>query len=149
MVRRMDRQGEVLIGCRKCSGCARQKMGPKLMNCCKPWQMDIKNTEGCSNDSRSWKVAGSLPRRQGSGRLKDKREGLQEKSIEDCGMSSRREDSWVRKGYGMLPRKNVGRQRCPKKDGDPLREYKAMHEENFLSSWLKSMWKAERKGRRK
>ena len=29
-VRRMDRQEEVLIWCRKCSGYARQRMGPKL-----------------------------------------------------------------------------------------------------------------------
>ena len=31
MVRKIDRQGEVLMWCRKCSGYARQKMGPKLM----------------------------------------------------------------------------------------------------------------------
>ena len=37
--RRMDRQGEVLTWCRKCSGHARQRMGPKLMNCCKPETM--------------------------------------------------------------------------------------------------------------
>ena len=30
MVRVMDRQGDVLIWCRKCSGCARQRMGPKI-----------------------------------------------------------------------------------------------------------------------
>ena len=29
LVRRMDRQGEVLIWCRKCSGYARQRMGTK------------------------------------------------------------------------------------------------------------------------
>ena len=34
LVRRMDRQGEVPIWCRKCSGYARQRMGPKLMDCC-------------------------------------------------------------------------------------------------------------------
>ena len=39
MVRRMDRQEEVLIWCRKCSGTARQGMGPKLMNCCKQEQV--------------------------------------------------------------------------------------------------------------
>ena len=33
LVRRMDRQGEVQIWCRKCSGYARLRMGPKLMNC--------------------------------------------------------------------------------------------------------------------
>ena len=36
LVRRLDRQGEVLIWCRKCSGCARQRMGPKSTNCCTP-----------------------------------------------------------------------------------------------------------------
>ena len=36
MMRRMDRHGDVLIWCRKCSGYARQRMEAKLMNCCKP-----------------------------------------------------------------------------------------------------------------
>ena len=36
LVRRMDRQGQVLIWCRKFSGYARQRMGPKLLNCCRP-----------------------------------------------------------------------------------------------------------------
>ena len=38
LVRRVDKQVEVLIWCRKCSDYdyARQRMGPKLMNCCKP-----------------------------------------------------------------------------------------------------------------
>ena len=36
LVTRVDIQGEVLIWCRKCSGNARQRMGPKFMNCCKP-----------------------------------------------------------------------------------------------------------------
>ena len=31
LVRRVDRQGQVLIWCKRCSGYARQKMGPKLM----------------------------------------------------------------------------------------------------------------------
>ena len=39
MVRRIDRQGEVLKWCRKCSGYARQRMRPELMNCCKPEPM--------------------------------------------------------------------------------------------------------------
>ena len=38
----MDRQGEVLFWCRKCSGYARQRMGPPLMNCCKPVQVGTK-----------------------------------------------------------------------------------------------------------
>ena len=35
--------GEVLIWCRKCSAYARQRMGPKQMNCCKPEQMGTKD----------------------------------------------------------------------------------------------------------
>ena len=41
-VRRMDRQGEALIWCRKCSGNARKRMEPKLMNCCRMEQMGTK-----------------------------------------------------------------------------------------------------------
>ena len=39
---RVAREGEVLIWCRKCSGHARQRMGPKLMNCCKTKQAGTK-----------------------------------------------------------------------------------------------------------
>ena len=41
LVRRMDRQVEVSIWRRKCSGFSRQRLGPKLVNCCKPEQMGI------------------------------------------------------------------------------------------------------------
>ena len=39
VVRRVDRRRKALIWCRQCSGYARQRMGPKLMNCCKPEPM--------------------------------------------------------------------------------------------------------------
>ena len=32
MVRRVDPHGAALVSCRKCSGCARCRLGPKLMN---------------------------------------------------------------------------------------------------------------------
>ena len=38
-MRRVDRQGQVLIWWRKCSGNARQRMGPEPLNCCKPEQV--------------------------------------------------------------------------------------------------------------
>ena len=38
----MDRQGEVLIWCRKCSGYARQRMGPNPVNCSKSEQKMMK-----------------------------------------------------------------------------------------------------------
>ena len=71
MVRSVDRQGEVLIWCRKCSGCARQRMGPKLMEGCKPEQDGTKEhgqmlkriqilEEGriVAKEARNWKIEG-------------------------------------------------------------------------------------------
>ena len=76
MVRRVNRHGEVLIWCRKCSGCARQRMGPQLMNCCKPEKLGTKEdgkmskriltfVEGrvAAKDARGWKIEG--PKRKG------------------------------------------------------------------------------------
>ena len=42
LVRRVDRQEEVLIWCMKCSGYARQRMGPTLMKCCRSEQVSTK-----------------------------------------------------------------------------------------------------------
>ena len=43
MVSIVDRQGEVLIWCRKRFGYARQRMGPKLMDRCKPKKRGTKS----------------------------------------------------------------------------------------------------------
>ena len=42
LVRRVDRQEEALTWCTKCSGCARQRMGPQLMNGCRSEQVGTK-----------------------------------------------------------------------------------------------------------
>ena len=42
MVRSTDRQGDVVFWCRKCSGHARERMGPKLMKYCKPEKVGTK-----------------------------------------------------------------------------------------------------------
>ena len=60
---------EVLIWCRKCSGYAKQRMGPKLVNCCKPEQMGtkecgkmmkrIQTLEDCrvpAKEARNWRI---------------------------------------------------------------------------------------------
>ena len=72
MVRRMDWQGDVLIWCRKCSGYARQKMGPQLMNRCKSKKVcteehgkmlktKFRFLEDCripATEARNWKIQG-------------------------------------------------------------------------------------------
>ena len=67
-VRIMDRQEEVLIWCRKCSGDARQRMGPKLLqagaNGHKRVQKKLRRIqileEGRmpANEARNWKIEG-------------------------------------------------------------------------------------------
>ena len=80
-VRRMDRQGEVLIRFRKCSGYARQRMEVKLMNCCKPEQMGTKEYGKMLKMIQVLEMVGSWQRRQEAEGLKDKRQELREKSI--------------------------------------------------------------------
>ena len=71
MVRRVDRQGEALIWCRKCSGCARHSMGPKLMDCCNPKNRGTKSNGKTlkrilileerkvhAKNARGWKIEG-------------------------------------------------------------------------------------------
>ena len=139
MVRRLDRQGEVLKWCRKCSGHARQRVGPKLMNHCKPEKAGIKEC----------------------GKMLKRNQVLEEDRIlvneaRDCTIEGQKRRT-TRKEYrrvwnefetgGFMAQKapwNVARENIledrgalPKEDGHPLRECKAMHEEDFLSSWLR------------
>ena len=72
-MRRMDRQGEVLIWCRKCSGYARQRLGPKLMNCCKPEKVGTREYGKMLKrikvleEARVWKIEGQKTRITGKG----------------------------------------------------------------------------------
>ena len=82
LVRRLNKQGEILIWCRKCSGHARQKMGPQLMNCCKPEQVGtkehgkmLKRIQVLEDDRVPAKTARDW---------KDKRKKLPERNIKDC-----------------------------------------------------------------
>ena len=59
-------------------------------------------------------------------------------------MSSKHEDSWQSKVFGTLPERNILQDR-----GALLmvREYTAMHEENFLSSWVREDMEGIEEGR--
>ena len=84
LFRRMDRQGEVLIWCRKCSGYARQRMGPKLMSCCRPEQMDTKEFGKMVKRIQTWRKEESQPKRQKIGKSREKRKELRERNIKGC-----------------------------------------------------------------
>ena len=147
LVRRMDRQGEVLTWCRKCSGFAWQRMGPKLMNRFKTEQMGtkehgkmLKRIQGVEDgtilakEATHWKKEGQkrIITRKGYQRL-----------LNMCEM----EGFMAEKGLWNLAREKVLRERgaLRKEEGDVIREYKAMHEETFLSIWLREDGERKRK----
>ena len=95
--------------------------------------------QDAKTNSDSRRRQGHPPRKQELGRLRNRKEGSQGKETGDCGLSSKREDSWHRKAYGTWLERKMLQDGCalPKEERDIVREYKAMHEENFLSSWLR------------
>ena len=137
--RRMDRQGEVLIWCRKCSGCARQRMGPTLMNCCKPEHV---GTEWCgkmlkriqiledgrvrAKEAKNWKVEGQKRR-------------IARKEYRRLWNEFEMGGFMAQKGLWNLARQR----KCCRTEVHCLRKrshcerVQGMHEENFLSSWLR------------
>ena len=76
-------------------------------------------------------MVGSQQRRRKNGGLKDKRYQRLVNKFEMEGIMAQ-------KGLWKLVREKILRERgaLPKEDGHAVREYKAMHEEHFLSSWL-------------
>ena len=79
-----------------------------------------------ANEVRYWKVQGPKKR-------------IIQRETEDCGMSLRREVSWRSKGYGRLRERKILEDRgaLPRKEGDQMGEYKAVHEETVSASWLR------------
>ena len=84
-------------------------------------------------------MVGSQQRRIEAGGLKDKREKLREKSIRGFETSSKWKYSWPQKGLWNFVREKVLQDmgELLEEEGDVIREYKAMHEEIFLSCWLR------------
>ena len=139
VVRRVDRQGHVLIWCRKCSGCARQRMVPKLRNSCRPEQAGTKEhgkmlkriqilEDGrvLAKETTNWRIEGEKSRITG----KEYRRLLNEYELEEL---------MAQRGLWNLAKEKRLQDRgaLPREEGDVIREYNAMHEENFLSSWLR------------
>ena len=129
------------FGAESVRGCARQrkKPGPKLMKQCKLEKMNTKEHGKMkkrillreeesvpAKNARGWKIEGQN-RRVTKKECKRLREEFEvegftaQKGLWNIAKSKKLEDR------GALPRE----------DGDLLREYQAMHEENFLTSWLR------------
>ena len=78
---RIHRKGETRVWCRKCSGYATQRMGPKLMNCCRPEQVGTKEHGKMLKLVQVLEDGRILQRRQQIEKLKDKKRESLEMSI--------------------------------------------------------------------
>ena len=84
-------------------------------------------------------MVGSQQRRQETGGLKDKREESHEKEYQRL-LNKFEMESFMAQKRIVEPcwsKDLEERGALPKEEGDASREYKAIHEENFLSSWLR------------
>ena len=122
-------------------------MGPKLMNCYKLEQVGSKEygkmilriqvlEDGRvpAKEARIWKID------------RTKKRITQEKEYQRLLIKFEMAVFVAQKGLWNLVGEKVLQDRgaLPKEEGDVIREYKAMHEEKFLSSWLGEDGKKER-----
>ena len=146
MVRRVDRQVEVLIWCKETLGCARQRMGQKILNCCEPVHVGTKE-HGKMLKRIQILEDGRVPAKEAQiWRIEVKKRRITWKEysrlLNEFELKGGVEESCKRERLqdrGALPRE----------EGDVIREYSAMHEENFLSSWLREDLFGKEEGRKK
>ena len=128
-----------MIWCRKCSGDARLRMGPQFIHCCKPEQVGTKEYGKMlervqilgdgrvpAKEARNWKIEGQKRR-------------ITRKEYRKLWNEFEAEGFKAQKGLWNVAREKLLQDRgaLPEEEGDIVREYRAMREENFLSSWLR------------
>ena len=133
LVRRVDRQGETLIWCRKCSGYARQRMGPQLLNCCRPEQVGTKE-HGKMIKRIQILEDGRVPAKEAKDwKIEGKKRRITRKECTRLINEFELEGLMAQKGLWNLAREKRLQERgaMPKEEGDVIREYNAMHDEKF------------------
>ena len=118
---------------------ARQRMGPKLMNCCRPGQVDTKEF---------WKMVkriqileeGRVPAKEAKNwRIDGEKKRITRKAYKRLLHNFEMEGLMEQKGLWNLAKEKTMKERGElpnEEEGDVVREYEAMHEEDFWSSWL-------------
>ena len=137
LVRRTDRQEDVLIWCRKYSGYARQRIGPKLINCCRPEQMGTK--EFWQNAEKQTLEGRVLAQEARNWRIDVKKKRITRKEDQRLVNKIEMEGAMAQEGLWNLAKGKIVKEsgELPNETGDAVREYKATHEQNFCSNWLR------------
>ena len=106
-------------------------MGPKLMNCCRPEQMNTKEFGKMMKRIQTLEE-GRVPAKETI--IGESREKEYKRLLNNFDM----EGKTALKGMWNLAKEKIKeRGELSNEDGDVVREYKAMHEEDFWSSWLR------------
>ena len=116
-----------------------QRMGPKLMNCCKLEPMDTQE-DGKMLKRIQVLEDGRVPAKDArSCRIEGEKRRITRKEYQRLLNKFEMEGFMAQKGLWNLAKEHILRERgeLPKEEGDAVREYKATHEENVLSSWLR------------
>ena len=107
--------------------------------------------EGAGGHKRAWQDVrrnsdsrrrqGSLPKRPKIGRLMEKKRRITWKEKRRPSEEFEMGEFMAPKGLWSLAKEKILQDRgaLPKEECDTVREYKAMHEEHFLSSWLREV----------
>ena len=116
-------------------------MGPKMMNCCKREQVGTKENGKMLKLIQFLNTAGSMPKKRRVGRSKDEKRTISRLEYRRLWNDFETGGFKAQKGLRNVAREkeDVAGQRCiaSKEEGDVVREYKAMHEENFPSNWVR------------
>ena len=142
-MRRVYPNDEAWVWCRKCSGYARCRLGPKLMNRCRPESKDTKEYGKCCLIILQKEECQTEARKDGH--VKGKEEESQEESARGQGKNSKLEVSCRKKGSWNIVKKRMLEDRgaLPKEEGDLIIEYKAMHDVWRMTQ--KANWKTWQK----
>ena len=127
MVRRVDRRGEILIWCRKCSVYARQRMRPELMNCCRPEQVSTKE-HGKMLKRIQILEDGRVPAREAKkSKVEGQKRRITRKECQRLLNKFEMEGFMAEKGLWNLAKNKALQDRgaLPREEGDAVREYKA------------------------
>ena len=114
-------------------------MGPKLMNCGKPEQMGTKEYGKMLKRIQTLED-GRIPAKEANNwRIEGQKRRITRKEYQRLVNKFEMEGFMAQQILWNLAKEKTMKERCafPKEGGNAVRVYEAMHEEHFLSSWLR------------
>ena len=112
-------------------------MGPKRVNCCRPEPM---GTQEYGNMLKRMQVLedSTVPAKAGKKLEEGQKRRISRKEYQTLLSKFEMDGIMAQQGlWNLVGERSCGKVALPKEEGDVTGEYKAVHEEKFLSSWLR------------